>query len=193
MKLGLALCAAAIALCAYNILISYRAAADSNATLENLTGISEDVRDGSGISPDTPMPVEMVDGMAYVGVLRIPTLDLELPVLSEWSYPGLRVAPCRYSGSVYSDDMVLAAHNYPVHFGRFGSLSYGDEVTFMDVEGNLFAYEVSSIEELGPYDVDDMIGSNWDLTLFTCTLGGASRVTVRCSELEPSAMMYISN
>lgn len=193
MKLGSVLCAAAIALCAYNMLASYKAAADSNAVLEDLTSISGEVRDGSGISPDTPMPVEIVDGMAYVGVLRIPALNLELPVLNEWSYLGLRVAPCRYSGSAYSDNMVLAAHNYPAHFGKLGSLSYGDEVSFVDVGGNLFTYEVSSIEELGPYDVEDMIGSSWDLTLFTCTLGGASRVTVRCSELEPSAMVYISN
>lgn len=51
--------------------------------------------------PNMEMSVETIDGIDFIGVLRIPTLELELPVISEWNYPNLKSAPCRYSGSAY--------------------------------------------------------------------------------------------
>ena len=69
------------------------------------------------LNPNMEMPVENVCGEEYIGVLEIPALDLELPILSEWSYPRLRVAPCRYRGSAYLNDFIIAAHNYRAHFG----------------------------------------------------------------------------
>lgn len=195
MKLGLALCLCATCLTAHNVLANYRAGASSAAVADSLSGltVSEDLAAGALISPDTPMPVEMVDGWAYIGVLRVPSLGLELPVMNEWSYAGLRLAPCRYAGSAYSDDMVVAAHNYARHFGNLRSLSYGDEVSFTDVRGNVFLYQVESIEQLRPSDVEEMVESDWDLTLFTCTLGGANRVTVRCSAVDLSSLVYDSS
>lgn len=100
--------------------------------------------------------------------------------MSQWSYPKLKKSPCRYRGSVYKDDLVIAAHNYRTHFGRIKDLSEGDEVIFTDIDGNIFYYEVALLEILAPNAVVEMESSEWDLTLFTCTLGGASRVTVRC-------------
>lgn len=50
-----------------------------------------------------------------------------------------------------------------------------------DIDGNVFSYEVVSLETLSTYDVENMTDGDWDLTLFTCTVGGQFRVTVRCS------------
>ncbi|MBR5260026.1 MAG: sortase [Eggerthellaceae bacterium] len=130
-----------------------------------------------------PLPVKKVDDNFYVGTLRIPSLGLELPVMEEWSYEGLRVAPCRYAGSAYAGDMVIAAHSYTSHFGRLSSISYGDEVSFADVCGNVFVYKVVSVEELQSTDVGAMVQSEWELTLFTCTFDGSARVAVRCDEI----------
>ena len=58
------------------------------------------------------MPVVMIDGYEYIGYLSIPDLKLELPVMSEWDYNRLKVAPCRHFGSSRTDDLVIAAHNY---------------------------------------------------------------------------------
>lgn len=46
-------------------------------------------------------------------------------------------------------------------------------------------YEVIEIVILSPTDVTAMIESEYDLTLFTCTVGGEYRVTVRCNRYEP--------
>ncbi len=138
----------------------------------------------NGVSTEKlEMPVEVIDGMAYIGVLDIPALDITLPVLRDWSYEGLQSAPCRYAGSFYQDDLVIMAHNYMSHFGALQSLSYGHEVTFTDVEGNVLRYQVSSIEVLEPTQVEEMAAGRGDLTLFTCTLGGSSRVTVGCDRI----------
>ncbi len=140
------------------------------------------------LSPDAEMPVQKIRGRNYIGILQIPAHGLELPILAEWSYPGLRVAPCRYSGSAYKDNMVIAAHNYYAHFGKLKHFSIGETVVFTDMDGNTFVYEIVERETLKPADVEEMKSGDWDLTLFTCTGGGAYRLTVRCEcvGMEPS-------
>ena len=132
---------------------------------------------------DMEMPVKTVDGVDYIGVIAVPSLSFELPVASEWSYERLKISPCRYSGSVYSGDMVLCAHNYSSHFGQIKTLKPGDAVVFTDVDGNVYNYEVAELETLQPAAVDEIKSGEWDLTLFTCTIGGQTRVTVRCDRV----------
>ena len=90
------------------------------------------------LNPEMEMPTVRIDDREYIGVLSIPALGRELPVISSWDYPGLRVAPCRYTGSAYTDDLVIAAHNYASHFGRLRELSQGDSIRFTDTDGNVF-------------------------------------------------------
>ena len=137
------------------------------------------------LDPNKEMPVLMLEGKAYVGVISIPAIDRELPVLNEWDYTNLRIAPCRYVGTAYKNDLVICAHNWNSQFGSLKNLSYGDEVTFTDTDGNVFTYRVMEIETLQPTAVEEMKTGDWDLTLFTCTVGGAARVTVRCERTEP--------
>lgn len=121
-----------------------------------------------------------IDGRMYIGYLSIPELELELPVLSEWSYPSLQIAPCRYYGTVKGGDLVLMAHNYDKHFGRISKLSEGDSVLFVDMDGETTVYEVIARDVLDPNAVEEMTAGLYDLTLFTCTYGGEKRVTVYC-------------
>jgi sortase A len=132
------------------------------------------------LDPQREMAVRIVNGKRYIGVLSVPVLGLELPIIQKWNYTNLRVAPCRYVGSVYSGDLVIAAHNYISHFGNLKRLQLGDSVTFTDMEGNKFHYEVEVLETLAPTAVEEMTSGKWDLSLFTCTVGGKQRVTVRC-------------
>ena len=138
-------------------------------------------------APERDMTVGTVDGREYIGTLLISSLDLELPVLSQWSYDGLKIAPGRFSGSTFTDDLTICAHNYAAHFGRLRTLEPGTEVDFRDMDGMVWTYEISEITELGPTDIDEMTvktpEDTWGLTLFTCTPGGQTRVTVRCERM----------
>lgn len=131
------------------------------------------------LSPNMEMPVETINGIDFTGVLRIPALELELPIISEWNYPNLKTAPCRYSGSAYLNNLIICGHNYTSHFGTLKNLWEGDIATFTDMDGNVFTYKMVERETLLPTSIDAMESGEWDLTLFTCTVGGQSRVTIR--------------
>ena len=205
---GLLLIAAALLLTAFNMWDSSRAGEKADAALAELAPlVGDDPIPAEGrilvvgpvsedeilteieypdyvLNPEMDMPIQTTDGVDYVGVLRLPTLGKELPVINEWSYPGLKIAPCRYTGSAYLDNLVICAHNYSRHFGEITNLAYGDEVSFTDTDGNLFTYQVAEVETLQPMAVEEMTSGEWDLTLFTCTIGGRSRVTVRCERMD---------
>ncbi len=186
-RLGLLLIAAALCFIIYNLYEEHRAREQSGQALDALQEYipGSDQNDDTSmpdymLNPDMEMPTQTIDGIDYIGVLEIPSLNLELPVISQWSYPNLRIAPCRYSGSAYSGGLVIAAHNYDSHFGRLKTLQTDDEVIFTDIDGNTFTYKVAVMEILEPLATEEMKSEEWDLSLFTCTIGGRSRVTVRC-------------
>jgi len=132
------------------------------------------------INPDRDMPVVEIDGERYIGILEIPAINLTLPVMGDWSYSQLRIAPCRYDGSVYQNNMVIAGHNYARHFRPIKNLPSGTEIIFTDGEDRVFKYELGWVEVMDGTDVEDMLTGDWDLTLFTCTYGGEARYAARC-------------
>jgi sortase A len=132
---------------------------------------------------DKKMTEVEIDGYAYIGYLSIPNLGLELPVMSSWSYSQLRRAPCRYSGSVRGEDLVLMAHNYKNHFGRISRLNLNDSVSFTDMDGITTHYKVAALDILESTAVETMTAGEFDLTLFTCTPGGTMRYCVRCGRV----------
>ena len=132
------------------------------------------------------MPVVEVDGYGYIGFISIPSLGLELPVMSDWSYPQLQISPCRYTGDSNRDNLVIMAHNYAHHFGGLSQLREGDIVAITDMNAKTITYTVVALDVLQPAAVDEMTAGDYDLTLFTCTYGGKSRVTVRCIRTENS-------
>lgn len=190
--MGLLLILAAFFLASYNLYDQWRAQMSSRQAMELLEQwIPEEIPQqpesggktkvpGYVLNPEMEMPVKTVNGVDYIGVLRIPKLGLELPVISKWSYPNMKIAPSRYDGSAYTGDLIIAGHNYVSHFGNLETLSAGDAVIFTDMDGNTFTYRVADMEILPATAVEEMEGGDWDLTLFTCTIGGQSRVTVRC-------------
>lgn len=143
-----------------------------------------------GTPPELLTPEQLVmteveiDGYRYIGYVSIPSIELELPVMSGWDYYKLKVAPCRYSGTLLGNDLVIMAHNYVGHFRELSQVAVGDAVFFVDMDGGITEYQVVALDVLTPKDVEEMTAGNYDLTLFTCTIGGRSRVTVYCDKTE---------
>lgn len=124
------------------------------------------------------MPEAEIDGYGYIGYLSIPALKLEVPIMSQWDDERLKIAPCRQCGSAYTDNLVIAGHNYRSHFGYFGSLELEDQIFFTDMDGVVHAYKIKKIEVLMPESVDQVVNSRWDLVLYTCTPDGQKRIVV---------------
>lgn len=129
------------------------------------------------------MQTIQVEEDTYIGVVQIPSLNLELPVMSDWSYPKLKRSPCRYAGSYLDDTLVIAGHSVRAHFRGLRQIQVGASVVFTNAVGNVILYQVVAVETLGSTEVDKLIHSDYDLTLFTCTPGGARRVVVRCNRV----------
>ena len=192
--IGCVLVACAAVLIVHNLWDSKRAEQASNEVLEQLEQMDDSESSSTDTNnqvplykqfPDMEMPVKIIDGYGYIGGVEIPAIDIKLPVMDECDDTRLTIAPCRYKGSVYGKDIVVAGHSYLRQFRLIRQLNIGDEVIFTDMDDNRFEYTVSSVEVIEPKDVSDMIekqeNDDWDLTLFTCTYGGDSRYTVRCS------------
>lgn len=196
--LGLALILSAAGLTGYNMWDEKEAGVKAEKAYEELRVLSYDpgelvlpegIVPAYEVAPEVEMRVVEIGGHGYIGYISIPSLNLDLPVMSEWSYPKMKIAPCRYYGSVYLNNMVIAAHNYANHFGTLGAVALGDLVRFTDVDGNVFDYTVVELEQLQPDQTRDMVkGDDWDLTLFTCTRSGRQRYTVRCVQVEEPAL-----
>lgn len=193
--LGVLFLVAALGLTVYNFVEAHNADAAARHAIQGLSPLIDEERPAVIeqpsdvpeveqpdylLNPDKEMPVKVVDGEEYVGVLRIPKLGLELPVMSSWSYPKLKKAPCRYAGTAYLHNMVIAAHNYPQFFRNIDQLEPGDSVTFTDMDGNVFTYEVTGHEIIQPTEIDRMVNGDWDLTFFRCTYAARARYAVRC-------------
>lgn len=182
----------------YNVWDAKRAEETSNQIASDLIEeIGDAVKDGLTALPygsaDTPMPTAMIDGYEYIGILEMPSLNLTLPVMKEWDYDRLKISPCRFTGSYYTDDLVICAHNYAKHFSPIKWIEIGADVYFTNVEGLTIHYIVTNRETVEPTDVETMIENTknsetstmeWDMTLFTCNTGGQTRCAVRCSRVQ---------
>lgn len=193
-SIGLLLVAAALALVVYNYWDDARAGEAANAIVEQLeeqpADSSDDAADSDeqDLAADAQMPTETVDGYEYIGELQIPVLGVRLPVMAEWDYTRLRVSPCRYTGSYLTNDLVICGHNYPSHFRGLLNIDIGADVYLYTVAGERIHYVVGNREIVQPTSIEQMIENennsessyDWDLTLFTCTIGGQTRCAVRC-------------
>ncbi len=168
------------------LLLLYNRREDAQAG-QKAESLLADVEAAVTQSLDPDMPVVTIDGYGYVGYIEIPALELKLPVMSDWDYTRLQIAPCRQFGSSRTDDLVIAAHNYSSHFGRLKELSEGDVVIFTDMAGVVNRYSIAKLETLAPSDVDAVQNSGYELVLYTCTPGGKTRVTAFCTRSEPAS------
>lgn len=133
--------------------------------------------------PEIEMPVQVIDGKKYTGILEIPGISLKLPVIDQMSDAGLNSSPCRYSGSAYSDDMIIGAHDYKRFFAPIRNLSAGTDVKFTDVDGNVFLYKVISKESVRGDSPSELEEGDWDMSLFTCAVNSNYRVVLRCARI----------
>ena len=189
--LGVLLLLGAAGLYGYNQWVDYQAGVESETAVLTLVEeiqsrevVIQEVSQAEEGPSEAQLKVAELDGAYYMGVLTIPSLGKILPIQSDWSMSQLKRSPCRYSGSVAEGELVIAGHNYKKHFSGLATLKQGDSIVFTDLEGNQIFYEVREIYTLAATDIDGMVNSGYDLSLFTCNYGGKARVTVRCDRVE---------
>lgn len=181
--LGFFLITISASLVVYN---NYKEIMAGKKSKEVLTVIKTNFNNTNQITIDEEikeMQMVNINGYDYIGTITIPNLNLELPIMSDYDYDRLNIAPCRYYGSIYTDDLIICGHSYKTHFKYLSNLKQKDIIIFTDINGDNYFYEVLEIEVLNPKEVSEMIDNDFDLTLYTCTNDGLNRITVRCNKI----------
>jgi len=113
-----------------------------------------------------------------IGILYIDTLGIRYSVWDEASQVSLRYGLGHYTDSVMPGEegnATILGHNYRdgSMFHKLGNLGIGDEVIFIDLNGNEYYYyvvssEIVSADDILSYALGDVTDSR-RLTLITCT------------------------
>lgn len=141
---------------------------------------------------DTKAPISEEDAALLssgdvIGLIEIEALELKYPVVEgadskQLAYGIGHIPDTAAIGSI--GNCVLAGHRgsrYGTYFKYLGRLSAGDTVKVMDIEGNVYLYEVVSWEVVGPYDNSVKAqGEKAELTLLTCENSGTMRLIYHC-------------
>ena len=184
--IGVFLILISLTMTVYNKYEDLKAGKDANETLniiKNEITSQKHVVDTLPTDEVREMKTININGDEFIGTITIPSINLELPVLSKFSNSNLKKAPCRYYGNLFTNDLIICAHAYETFFANLNKLKQNDLIIFTDVDGNVYTYEVLEVEVLKETDVEKMVNNEFDLTLYTCTYDNTGRVTVRCNRV----------
>ena len=184
--IGVFLILISLTMTVYNKYEDLKAGKDANETLniiKNEITSQKHVVDTLPTDEVREMKTININGDEFIGTITIPSINLELPVLSKFSNSNLKKAPCRYYGNLFTNDLIICAHAYETFFANLNKLKQNDLIIFTDVDGNIYTYEVLEGEVLKETDVDKMVNNEFDLTLYTCTYDNTGRITVRCNRV----------
>lgn len=152
-------------------------------TLPSPGAKENEATDSATAVPVPEMATADFNGLQMLGVIRVPSCGIELPILDDWDMTMLEYAPCRYLGNVYSDDLIVMGHNYATHFKPLRKVAVGAEVEFETVDGFIWRYCVERIDSIHRNE-PEKLPSDHELILFTCEKYGVSRFVARCSLVE---------
>lgn len=183
-KISLFFIICALLLVLYNVLETRRAYVYSKNLIEEINKLENEKKPLPIEEDILPIPSIEVDGVEIIGNIEIPKLNVNLPVTKDWNYDLMKKYPNRYIGDTYNEPLIIMAHNYINHFGKIYELEKDDNIVFTDALGRVTKYKVELKDVIDGKDIDSMVNTDYDLTLFTCTLDSASRVTIRASRYD---------
>ena len=130
---------------------------------------------------DNAMSVLSVEGTNFVGLLEMPKWGSVLPVGNDWGK--VSKYPCRFSGSAYDSTLQIGATTQKGQYDFYREISVGDTVTFTDMEGNRFSYQVSDIRYEKHADRETLQKQTAALTLFIKNIYSFEYIIIFCNPL----------
>ena len=131
------------------------------------------------------------DGESYsaVATVKIPSLKLSYPVLSETSDSLLKISPCKFWGPNPNEvgNFCIVGHNYrnSKFFSKVPNLEMGDIVELTDMSGRTLKYKVYDKYTVDPTDVrctSQLTSGKKEVTLITCTDDSSQRVVIKTTQ-----------
>jgi len=131
-----------------------------------------------------------IDGYTVLGIIRIPTIGLEYPILNETTNKSMKKSITKFWGPGLNEigNLSLAGHNNKdgTMFGKVKKLKIGDIIEIEDLYKNTVKYEIFDMYVIDPNDVSCVESVNPDtreITLITCTNGNKNRLITKATEI----------
>lgn len=129
-------------------------------------------------------------GQKVIGLIEIPTIDLEYPILDKTTKLAMATSISRYYGGEINEygNVSLAGHNNysGTMFGKNKNLKLGDKVLLTDLSGTTLEYEIYDIFVTNPDDttiLETKDKNTREVTLITCKNGRAERLIIKAKEI----------
>ena len=158
-------------------------------TKEVIASINEKLNDNENKNVITEID-ENIKGHKVVGIIKIPKVKLEYPILETTTEETLNLSITKFWGNEINEigNVTLAGHNNlsGVMFGKIKKLEIGDIIELTDIQNTTLKYEVFKTYIIDPNDISCILPEKEDVrevTLITCTTGGEERFIVKAREI----------
>lgn len=168
-------------------------ALDDNEETDNSQQISPAVVENENENTSGVLNYTSGNGTEYEveGVVRIPRLGIEYPVIAETSEELLKISVNKYWGPAPNEvgNYCIVGHNYKSKkmFGRLSEVVNDDIVELEDASGNVVKYIVYDRYTVEPTDTNctsQLTNGRREVTLITCTNYGKQRLVVKAREMK---------
>ena len=132
------------------------------------------------------------DGKEYytIGVVNIPSINVNYPILSTYSDALLKIAPCKFHGPNPNEvgNLCIAGHNYrnSKFFSKVPDMKSGDIIEITDLSGNTVKYAIYDMFIVNPDQLEctsQLTDGRREITLITCTDDNKQRHIIKAREI----------
>ena len=130
-------------------------------------------------------------GYDVIGLIEIPAINLEYPILDKTTKATMRTSISRFSGGDINElgNVSLAGHNNysGTMFGKNKNLKLKDKVLLTDLAGVTIEYEIYDIFVTDPDDtsiLETKDETKREVTLITCKNGRSERLIIKAREIK---------
>lgn len=146
--------------------------------------------DANSIEEDNTVTEIEIDGYKVLGIIRIPKIDLEYPILNETTNVSMKKSITKFWGPELNEigNLTLAGHNNRdgTMFGKVKKLEIGDIIEIQDLYKNTVQYQIFDMYVIEPNDVScvkSVDPNAKEVTLITCTNGNKNRLITKAREI----------
>ena len=135
-------------------------------------------------------PIELqMQGHKVIGIIKIPAIDLEYPIIDKTTKETMRISISKFSGGEINEigNVALAVHNNysGTMFGKNKNLKIKDKIYLTDLTRRTIEYEIYNIFVTDPNDtsiLETEDKTKRELTLITCKNGRSERLIIKARE-----------
>ena len=134
---------------------------------------------------------QQIQGHKVVGIIKIPKIELEYPILETTTKETLNLSITKFWGNQINEigNVSLAGHNNlnGTMFGKTKKLEVGDIIELTDIQNVTLKYKIFKMYVIDPNDISCILPEQEgtrEVTLITCTTGGKDRFIVKAREIQ---------